>query len=225
MVAKQGDGWRLARALVQLEAEVNAKWPSRSKDSDGSIGDAAHQSRASDHNPWIRDPEGVRICSAIDLTHDPKNGFDSYAFAEWLRTKRDPRIKYVISNRRIFSSETSPWQWRRYSGSNPHDHHVHISVQDEKARYDDVRSWNVAPLTFQVIEPAEHPKPQPRTLRRGDNGDDVKMLQIRLQNKGFKLNAIGTFDERTKYVVERWQQINGLHADGVVGPQTWKSLA
>lgn len=216
---------RLARALTQLRSEVNAKWPDRSKDSDGWIGDAAHASRSSDHNPWIHDPDGTRVVSAIDITHDPAKGFDSYAFAEWLRTQRDPRIKYVISNRRIFSSESSPWQWRRYSGSNPHDHHVHISVQEDKAHYDDVRAWGVSPITLTVSPPAQQPRGVPQTIRKGSTGDDVKTLQVRLSNHGFKLDTTGNFDDRTDYVVRRWQQINGLHADGVVGPQTWKSLA
>lgn len=68
--------WRLAHSLETLRAQVNAKWPNRSKSSDGSIGDASHSSRLSDHNP---DPSGV--VRAIDITHDPLSGFDSYAFA------------------------------------------------------------------------------------------------------------------------------------------------
>lgn len=45
--------WRLARGLEHLRAQVNTKWSNRSKDSDGSIGDEAHASRSSDHNPWV----------------------------------------------------------------------------------------------------------------------------------------------------------------------------
>ena len=43
--------WRLARALEQLRSQVNEKWPNRSKNSDGSIGDTSHAARPSDHNP------------------------------------------------------------------------------------------------------------------------------------------------------------------------------
>lgn len=218
--------WRLAKSLEILRSEVNAKWPNRSRDSDGSIGDASHASRSSDHNPWIADPAGgPNVVSAVDITHDPVHGFDSYAFAEWLRTQRDPRVKYVISNRRIFSSEVAPWQWRRYGGSNPHDHHVHISVQDEKAKYDDTRSWGVAPLTFKPVPDEAQPKPQPKTLRRGDSGTDVKLLQVRLVNKGLRVNIDGDFGAKTEYAVEVFQKNHGLYADGVVGPQTWKALA
>lgn len=50
--------WRAAEALRQLRRQVDAAFPGRVKANDGTVGDAAHQSRASDHNPWIDDGEG-----------------------------------------------------------------------------------------------------------------------------------------------------------------------
>lgn len=129
--------WRVASSLIHLRDQVNKLFPNRNKENDGTIGDAAHASRTSDHNPWV---DGG-VVTAMDITHDPHNGFDSYKFAEELRQGRDPRIKYVISNRRIFSAQASPWIWRAYNGSNPHDHHVHISVLPNKVKYDDATDW------------------------------------------------------------------------------------
>jgi hypothetical protein len=49
----------LAPSLVALRAELDAKWPRRDRSSDGWIGDAAHSSRASQHNPdWSSVPPG-----------------------------------------------------------------------------------------------------------------------------------------------------------------------
>lgn len=127
---------RIARSLATLRDQVNARWPTRSKSNDGWIGDTAHAARRSDHNP-----NGADVVQALDLTHDPAKGFDSYKFAESLRQNRDPRIKYVISNGRIFSSKVSPWQWRPYNGVNAHAKHVHVSVNDNPAQYDDGRPW------------------------------------------------------------------------------------
>jgi hypothetical protein len=42
---------RLVAAGVTLRAQVNKRWPTREKASDGWIGDRAHASRKSDHNP------------------------------------------------------------------------------------------------------------------------------------------------------------------------------
>lgn len=126
-------GWRVALSLEVLLEQLNEAAPFRSKISDGSIGDPAHSSRESDHNP---NPLGV-VC-ARDFTHDPANNADMNEWAEALRASRDPRIKYVIWNRRIFSSTEAPWIWRAYSGINPHDHHMHVSVQ---GNYDLPRKW------------------------------------------------------------------------------------
>ncbi len=134
--------WRLAASLQSLRDTVNALAPLRSKASDGSIGDAAHASRGSDHNPWVV-VGGKGVVTAIDVTHDPATGCDAERLAESLRTGRDARIKYVIWNRRIFSATVQPWVWRPYTGSNPHNHHVHVSVGSEAAQFDDARPWAV----------------------------------------------------------------------------------
>lgn len=62
--------WRLAPALVTLRDEINKRFPNRSTISDGTIGDAAHASRDSDHNPWVIDTDGVGVVTAIDITED-----------------------------------------------------------------------------------------------------------------------------------------------------------
>ncbi|MES2044608.1 MAG: DNA/RNA non-specific endonuclease [Pseudomonadota bacterium] len=136
--------WRIAKALLKLRDQVNATAPNRKKGWDGTIGDAAHASRSSDHNPWIVDG-GQGVVTALDITHDPQGGCDAGKLAESIRTNKDKRVKYVIWNRRI--ANASPidgqptWAWRPYSGANPHDHHVHISVAAKKAQYDATSPW------------------------------------------------------------------------------------
>lgn len=135
--AKSVPEWRLAEALDQLRDQINAAAPHRARGWDGSIGDTAHSARKSDHNP---DDRGV--VRAVDITHDPANGCDAGAIAESLRLARDPRIAYVIWNRRIFSAVVKPWTWRHYTGENPHDHHVHVSVTFKGE--DDRSTWTVS---------------------------------------------------------------------------------
>jgi hypothetical protein len=115
--------------LDTLLAQINALAPQRSKASDGSIGDAAHQAGTSEHNPEYKPGPELDEVDARDFTHDPRNGADMDVFAESLRLSRDWRIKYVIWNRRQFSPRTG-WKWVAYSGSNPHDKHMHVSVND-----------------------------------------------------------------------------------------------
>jgi hypothetical protein len=131
--------WRLAKSLEVLRKEINALYPKRTKTSDGTIGDSKHASRHSDHNPWVRDA-GLGVVTAIDITHDPKNGVDCNKLAEAL--KLDPRVKYTIWNRRIHDEAISP-AWRRYTGKNGHTVHMHISVHPIKRLYDSEKPWNV----------------------------------------------------------------------------------
>lgn len=120
------NGDHLAPTLVTLIDEVDARAPRRARGSDGSIGNREHQSRTSDHNP---DSNGV--VRALDITDDPDH-FDPDDFAEVLIARRDPRIKYLISDGRVCTSYDSTkgpaWTWRPYTGSNGHFAHVHIST-------------------------------------------------------------------------------------------------
>jgi hypothetical protein len=116
--------------------------PSRSKASDGTIGDAAHRTRDSDHNPWVTDG-GVGVVTAMDITHDPDDNCDAAAIVQALIQSRDTRIKYIIWNRTITSSITQPWVTRPYGGKNPHTKHFHLSVRPEKSAYDSTTPWEI----------------------------------------------------------------------------------
>lgn len=135
--------WRIAESLEVLRRQLNAAFPQRSKLSDGGIGDAAHASRSSDHNPWLKDKNGVGIVTARDFTHDPDGGIDCHWLAKQLVKSRDPRIKYLIWNKQICSSKNSPWAWRPYSGANAHKQHLHISVDANPNLYDNAAPWDL----------------------------------------------------------------------------------
>jgi hypothetical protein len=138
--------WRVAESLETLRRELNAKFPTRSKVSDGGIGDARHRTSNSDHNPWVTEG-AMGIVTARDFTHDPTSGCDAGQLAEKIRSNQDSRVKYVIWNRQIANSSPiggqPAWAWRPYSGKNPHNHHVHISVKSDKANYDSTNPWNL----------------------------------------------------------------------------------
>lgn len=170
-------GWRLARSLEVLRAEINAIAPGRSKASDGTIGDSRHQAGASDHNP---NSAGV-VCAA-DFTHDPGHGADMTRIAEHIRTHRHPALKYVIFDRRI-ASASSGWAWRTYTGSNPHTKHMHVSVgvgPDGRSTgpYDDTSPWGLTSALGMLM-----------FCKRGDKGEHVQAVQA-------AINAIGNLVPR-----------------------------
>lgn len=208
--------WRLAHSLITLRNQVNRHAPNRNKASDGTIGDRAHQKTVSDHNP-----NKVGVVTALDITHDPRQGVDTYRLAEHLRTRRDNRIKYVISNGRIFSQTVAPWTWRRYTGSNPHSTHIHVSVVSHQGGYDEASQWDIGLGSADAgYRPAAPVLPGRPTLRQGSSGEAVRTVQRILM-----LEAIdGIFGPQTHREVTKFQTRENLQADGVVGPLTWSAL-
>lgn len=164
--------WRVARSLNTLLAQINALAPRRSKTSDGSIGDAAHATRTSDHNPWYV-LGGTGVVTARDFTHDVAGGLDCHWLAARLVASGDKRIKYIIWSNRIWGPATG---WRPYSGVNPHTHHLHLSVVASPL-CDDTTPWRLAPP----------PKPAPALsileddvayLVKGDLMPDVYIVSV-----------------------------------------------
>jgi len=145
IAAGSGD-WRVAKSLLKLRSQINARFPGRKRNEDGTIGDANHQSHTSDHNPWVVDGD-TGVVTAMDITHDPASGCTGDFIAEAIRAARDDRVKYIIWNRRIANSQSiggaQPWAWRPYTGSNPHNKHVHISVNSDKPHYDNQADWSL----------------------------------------------------------------------------------
>ena len=116
-------------AALAVLRQATALKPKRKKASDGLLPSAAHvkQSPNSDHNTGL----------AVDLTHDPDNGIDCAEIFEKL--KEDKRVSYLIFQGKIWSKEKSKLGNRRYTGSNPHNKHLHISINSTDAA--DTSPW------------------------------------------------------------------------------------
>ena len=110
-------------AAAALLRQANAIAPKRKKASDGLLPSAAHlkANPNSDHNTGL----------AVDLTHDPANGVDCKDIYE--RLQSDHRVKYLIFKGKIWNQEDGE---RDYTGSNPHNKHLHISIKDKYANDD-----------------------------------------------------------------------------------------
>jgi hypothetical protein len=138
--------WRAAKSLLKLRDQVNAMALHRDKSNDGTVGDASHQSRDSDHNPWVTDG-ATGVVTALDITHDPHHGCNAGQIVEAIRASKDRRVKYLIWDRHIANHAAIggavAWAWRPYHGTNPHDHHCHVSVLPNKDEYDNTDTWSI----------------------------------------------------------------------------------
>lgn len=190
-----------ARACRNALAEATQRWRGRNRASDGIMGDRNHCPGSSDHCTG----------NAFDLTHDPVNGCDAHALAEGLKQRIDPRVKYVISNARIWNPSIAPG-WRTYSGANPHTSHAHVSIHG-RAREDSAPWWDAPP-------PPVHP-PFRGSLRRGVTGDHVRQWQAQMRARGWTIGVDGIYGVQSERVCRAFQAEKGLRVDGIVGPFTW----
>jgi len=117
---------RATPAAIAVLRQATALRPKRKKASDGLLPSAAHtnQNPSSDHNTGY----------AVDLTHDPANGIDCVEM--FVKLQEDKRVKYLIFQGKIWSQKNGTY---RYTGSNPHDKHLHISIKDGSGK--DTSPW------------------------------------------------------------------------------------
>jgi hypothetical protein len=136
-------------AAIAVLRQATAHWPKRKKASDGLLPSKAHvhQNPNSDHNSGF----------AVDLTHDPENGVNcSFLF---IKLQQDPRVKYLIFKGKIWSIKNGN---KEYTGSNPHNKHIHISIKEECGN--DTSPWFPWLSKPKVINKvkAKLPKPLPK---------------------------------------------------------------
>lgn len=89
-----------------------------------------------------------------------------------------------------------------------------IGLEDRTRRWEEA----LAILGGKAPAPKAAKKSAPakaRTLRKGMKGDDVAKMQ-----KAIGVAADGDFGFGTLTAVKKWQKLNGLTADGIVGPAT-----
>lgn len=74
------------------------------------------------------------------------------------------------------------------------------------------------------VEPVPEKKP---TLRRGDKGEYVTLLQTKLVQRGYDIGSSGVdgaYGRDTEAAVKSFQIDNGLVPDGICGAKTWAAL-
>lgn len=203
--------WFVAPSLLALRAEVDARWPRRSRALDGTIGDSAHERSRNEHNP-VGHRNGPRngtpgAVHAIDITAE---GIDPRAVVA--AAVGDPRVWYVIYDGTIWS-RTYGWAARPQRGD-PHRGHLHISLRAEtpalaRAAENDRSRW------LSAARPASS----------GMARATVVQLQRALIRRGYRIPAgpTGVYGDQTRAAVAAFQRAQGWRgsqADGVAGPVT-----
>lgn len=241
--------WHFCKAGVALRTELNLRFPGRDKASDGTIGDAAHDNRVSDHNP---DASGS--VNALDFDRDVYIGDVErsrkaiYEVIEYLISipAAQNRLAYIIYEARIWQNPAvfKTGGWLPYNGKNSHKIHGHFSFRRGSFAADGSPWFQpiAGPITPPpVIVPPAPVNPEPKPVRRefpqvalwedGDFGEvSVKALQLvlpRTYSDNVPLRIDGDFGIVTKKAVQRWLKTLGYYKgniDGDFGPMSVKAL-
>lgn len=212
---------KLIQCGVVLRNEINLRWPKRDHESDGWIGDAAHQASKSDHNP---DSRG--LVHAIDVD---KDGIDPHFLVR--KAIADSRVQYVIYNRTIWS-RTYGFKSRAYTGKNPHTSHVHISFRYGTQYENDTRTFGVKPVVA-APKPAPKPTPKPTGIPKVANGTrelkyvagrEMRGTDVQFVQRWIGVEDDGVFGPKTRARVQWYQRMRGIKDDGIVGRVTWSNM-
>ena len=231
---------KLCAAGVTLRDQVNKKWPTREKSSDGWIGDAAHQAnsgwgtngKGSYHNV---DPNGIVHAIDLDESFLGKGKGQNVAkeFAEQLAAycragKDGGRIAHIVYEDQVASATANNWHFRGSGYS--HFQHIHISFTN-KADKDGSK------FLLSIFENVNPPAPKPEQkvpvypgrskLTKGQKNSDVKTMQKQLIKKGFAINAgpTGYYGDQTVVAVKKFYASFDQKKDGVVmQPEGWNKL-
>lgn len=132
-------GWVLTTGLATWRRELDEVFPGRDRTSSGTIGNQAHSTSTSGHNPDLtgraeyKDGDRLDEVRASDEDSDlvPGAGIDwmerviQFVVTKARRGEYVP-FRYLIYKGRIWS-RSDGWKTRVYNGANKHDKHAHFS--------------------------------------------------------------------------------------------------
>lgn len=99
-----------------------------------------------------------------------------------------------------------------------------VGVQYFPTRNKKWTHWAIPACVGGEAPPGPVTKP---TLRRGDKGEYVTLLQTKLVTRGYDIGSYGVdgaFGRATEAAVKSFQTDSGLASDGICGPKTWDAL-
>jgi len=155
---------------------------------------------------------GLSVMATPAMAEEPKSGTDIAGKTVYLAA--GARLRYGESLlSRVYARTSLPMELKGRGACtlmNCPVVHNNVEVFARRARID-------------LVKPAG-PVVTERTLRRGDDGEDVKAMQEALNKKGAKLTVDGKFGSSMEEAVSEFQRKNGIKADGEIGPATREKL-
>jgi hypothetical protein len=217
---------RNAKSIERLKDEIKAAYPGTTI---WIVGDEAHKNTWSDHNP--------NVCCGVYCAADVKGnaGLSLPKFVKHLITNPHPNLRYVIFNHKIYH-RSNGFEPEDYNGKSGHEEHAHVSVGNgpdgrSTTNYDNgSTSWRISSIGKTPSQPSKPSQPTTKlgdkmpTIKRGNKGARVRMLQGLLIAWGHKLSVDGIFGDKTDAALRAFQGKYAKPVDGIAGPITWNAL-
>lgn len=122
------------------------------------------------------------------------------------------------------SNHGDPRNWQRKFSGSMDQFRTDVSKMLGQVEESTVIAKPVDPPTV-TQKPSKEVTSTMKTLRQGNKGTQVRVLQWLLNENGFDAGKVdGSFGPNTLKAVKAYQESKGLSVDGVVGKNTWASL-
>ena len=140
-------------------------------------------------------------------------------------------IMFLIWNRKVWKAYRNPETWTTYTGSHPHDDHIHVSFYWDGACKRTswwtgvaLKTWSAnkcstgtGPL---VTVDTEFTKHKDTVLKLGSTGDAVRLAQTNLPG----VSVVGEFGPQTRTAVIAFQEKWKLDVSGRVNLGVWNQM-
>lgn len=216
--------------LLELAEEFDRLGPDRDHESDGSIGDTAHQARSSNHNlddtPGSRTPQtdgdSRKDLRAIDVDRSGpwRNGFTMQAGIDLIvarcKSGDEDRLVEIIYNRHAWYASNG---WRRidYTGANAHTEHAHFGAKADTGKLEnDRRPWGLVEEWGGGSDDM--------LVKKGDKGEQVKYWQYVLTDLGYTLAYDGDYGPKMEAAVNKYRK-DRVNAAPVAMITGWTAFA
>ncbi|MBG0741926.1 MAG: peptidoglycan-binding protein [Cylindrospermopsis raciborskii KL1] len=143
---------------------------------------------------------------------------EKIAIAKPQALSRTPRkglmTEQVDTPARIRPSYVNKWQ-QASKRSNKRQSRPQFQLADKS---------NLPKPRFPSTDYLAYNRPQMPTLRFGDSGLSIRVLQRLLISNGYNVRVDGVFGALTETAIKAFQSQRNLSVDGIVGPKTWSQL-
>ena len=128
--------------------------------------------------------------------------------------RKDLMAEQVDTPARIRPSYVNKWQ-QVSKRSNNRQSRPQFQLADKS---------NLPKPRFPSTDYLAYNRPQMPTLRFGDSGLSIRVLQRLLISNGYNVRVDGVFGPLTETAIKAFQSQRNLSVDGIVGPKTWSQL-